>query len=296
MKCFISFNTEESMVLGERVRSILQRNNVKPIDMYDISTNENIVNLLEDKIRDSDVFLAIISGHSPQVFYEMGIAKGLKKPIFIVISKDISVFPNFIYDFLYVRANPNDEDNIEFAFKQFIKNQSKQKRKSNRTKQNLNKPSINLPKSWVQNISEFRNNGTARDLENYMINIMGSLNATSKYVDHQGTGVDFALWLDEEQTDIGNQILIEIKYGNINNETLRLGERQLQNYLINTNSKAGLLLYLDRNGKRFPLGTCINPLVVRMDLEDFLSEIEKKKRLLNIILSCRNSMVHGGGK
>src|SRR5690606_38479090 len=98
-----------------------------------------------------------------------------------------------------------------------------------------------------------------------MMDIFKSLKTTSKIVD-QDKGVDFALWLDEVDPILGNPILIEVKTGDITPEQLNNGERQLQNYLAKTKSKVGLLLYLDKPGKKFPLGSSLDPLVIRTDL------------------------------
>ncbi|MEH7148814.1 hypothetical protein, partial [Priestia megaterium] len=112
----------------------------------------------------------------------------------------------------------------------------------------------------------------------------------------QDKGVDFVLWLDEldEVNQLfGNILLIEMKIGSLTKEVIDAGERQLQQYLENTNNKVGLLLYFDREGKRFKLGGSLNPLIIRMDIEDFIFEVNKKKNLVNVILDCRNKIAHG---
>ncbi len=293
MNCFISYNTEVEKSLGDRVREILLRNNVSPIDIFDISPGDNITTVIEDKIKKSDMFLAVITNVSPNVFYEIGIAKGLNKPIFIVFSKELNIYPSFLNEFLYVRANSSDYDNIDFAFKQFVKNQSKQKQKTNKDrKKHIDNELITLPESWEFTLSDIRKNGTPVKLENYMANLLNSLKTTSRIIE-QDKGVDFALWLDDVDPILGNPILLEVKYGNITPETLNMGERQLQNYLLATKSKVGLLLYLDKTGRRFPLGSSLNPLVIRMDLENFLSEIDANKSVVKVILNKRNLMAHG---
>lgn len=294
MNCFISSSTELRNSFHSNIRNILIRNNVKPIDIYDIPSGVNVISELEDKIKKCDLFLAIIINLSPNIFYEIGIAKALNKPIFLVISKELSIYPSFLMEFLYVKANPSDDDDIiEFPLKQFIKNLPKQKKKKPKFEKEINKKII-LPNSWDRDLAYLRTNGNAKDLENYMGDILTSLRTTLKVVE-QDKGVDFAIWLDEADPVFGNPILIEVKYGNITNEILDMGEQQILNYLFKTNGKAGLLLYLDKNGKRFPLGTSLNPLVIRMDLEDFLSEVDSKKSLVNVILNFRNNMAHGKG-
>ena len=265
MNCFISYNTEEGKPLSDKVRDILLRNGVNPIDFFDTSIGDSFANEISDKIKRCDMFVGIITNLSPNVYYEIGIAKGLKKPIFVLLDKWLNIYPSFLNDFLYVRANTNDDENIDFAFKQFIKKQSKKKLKvAKNTNQYFNNTPLTLPNLWKSSLSEIRKNGTALDLENYMLNIINSLNTTSMVVE-QDKGVDFALWLDDIDPNLGNPVLVEVKFGNITTETLNKGERQLQNHLIKTKSKAGLLLYLDGGGRKFPLGSSLSPLVIKID-------------------------------
>lgn len=293
MNCFISYNTEEGKPFSDKVRGILLRNDVKPIDIFDISIEGDIINEIQYKIKRCDMFVAIITNISPNVFYEIGIAKGLNKPIFIVLAKDLNIYPSFLNDFLYVKANLNDEENIDFAFKQLLKNQRKQKSKVNKKiKRHSNDTQINLPRSWKSKLKEIRENGTPLALENYIAGIFDSLRTTSKIVE-QDKGVDFALWLDDIDSILENPVLIEIKYGNVTKEMLNNGEYLLQKHLMKTKSKVGLLLYLDKTGRRFSLGSSLSPLVIRSDLEDFLSEVEKNKSIAKVIFNKRNAMAHG---
>ncbi|WP_145050753.1 toll/interleukin-1 receptor domain-containing protein [Paenibacillus xylanexedens] len=293
MYCFISYNTEDGKPLSDKVRAILLHNGVDPIDAFDISIEDSVLDEIQYKIKKCDIFVAIVTNFSPKVFYEIGIAKGLNKSIFVVLSKDLNVYPSFLNDFLYVKANLNDEENIDFAFKQLLKNQSKQRSKANKKKKKYSHDTIlDFPREWKSDLKRIRENGTPLDLEKYIAGIFDSLRTTSKMVE-QDKGVDFALWLDDINFILGNPVLIEAKYGNITSDMLKSGEYQLLHHLIKTKSRVGLLFYLDKTGKRFSLGSSLSPLMIRVDLEDFLSEVEKNGSITKTILDKRNAMAHG---
>jgi len=56
--------------------------------------------------------------------------------------------------------------------------------------------------------------------------------------------------------------------------------------------RLGLLLYLDREGRRFDQIRWDTPYVLRFDLEDFARAL-KQKPFANIIVEKRNRLVHG---
>ncbi|MXO78761.1 MULTISPECIES: hypothetical protein [Paenibacillus] len=293
MHCFISYDVEEGKPLSDKIREILLLNDVNPVDAFDVSIEDMVLEGIHNKIQACDIFVAIVTNLSPNVFFEIGMANGLNKPIFIVLSKDINMYPSFLNDFLYVKASLEDEENIDFVFKQLLKSQSKRKSKfSKKRKKYSNDASLNLPSEWKAQLEEIRKNGTALDLENYIAGIFDSLRTTSKMVE-QGEGVDFALWLDDMNFISGNPVLIEAKYGNITPDMLQNGEYLLQKFLGTTKSKVGLLLYLDKSGKRFSLGSSLSPLVLRIDLEDFLSDVESNGSITKTIIHKRNVMAHG---
>ncbi|MBT2639853.1 nucleoside 2-deoxyribosyltransferase [Bacillus sp. ISL-39] len=288
MRAFISWNSDQSKNHVASIRGVLKKNNIKTVDIFDIPQSETMNNFLEDRIAKSDLFISIIDNFSPNSFYEIGIAKGLNKPIFIVISKDLKIHPNFLYDFLYVRVSENESEIIEFPLNQFISNCTKNKRRS-QTKNK--KKDIKLPISSDLQQTVLRSTGTGEEITEYLMNIFELNNITVKTVS-QNKGVDFVLWIDEMNEILGNILMIEVKIGNITKEMLNNSESELQTILRNTNNKVGLLLYLDRIGRRFDIGNSLDPLIIRMDIEDFIKEIGDKS-ISDVIFNCRDLIAHG---
>ena len=65
------------------------------------------------------------------------------------------------------------------------------------------------------------------------------------------SGVDMALWLDEVESSLGNPLLVEVKLGRLTESKIAQAEDQLRSYIVKTHARAGLLVYLDRQGHRF---------------------------------------------
>ncbi|HEY4699401.1 MAG TPA: hypothetical protein VIH27_03415, partial [Nitrososphaerales archaeon] len=108
----------------------------------------------------------------------------------------------------------------------------------------------------------------------------------------QDKGVDFAIWDENLTFTIGNPLFIELKYGSLTFDQIHKAESQLKEYLARTEAKAAILLYLDKNGRRFRENYLVAPLVLRFEFEDFVRALYHNT-FEEVILSKRNRMVHG---
>ena len=68
-------------------------------------------------------------------------------------------------------------------------------------------------------------------------------------------------------------------------------ENQLKNSLIQEKSEFGLLLYLDKSGKKFTENYSLSPLIIRMDIEDFVKSLDKNN-ITSLLLERRNQIVN----
>ena len=57
----------------------------------DIEHNENILEVIQDRIRQCDVVVADMSGRNPNVFYEIGYARALGRPTILLCRKGETV-------------------------------------------------------------------------------------------------------------------------------------------------------------------------------------------------------------
>ena len=291
LKCFISAPAGKETI---SLRHILDRLEVKYFDAFDFEVGDSISATIKSKIRESDFAVAVISELNPNVFYELGICEGLGKPIFLIVEDSYNA-PSFINNYLFLRASLENENLLAISLEKFIaqvhKNKSVLRSRKKRTKEKQLTGSVS---NYISYIHTMRSQGHAAELEKVVQQIFKELSLTVETVANKSkdVGVDFAIWADKLSSTIGSLLLVEFKYGHLNENKIRSAEQQLQNYLQKSEAKAGLLLYLDREGKRFKEDYVFSPLILRYDLEDFIKQINQSS-FEDAILSKRNKMVHG---
>jgi hypothetical protein len=105
-------------------------------------------------------------------------------------------------------------------------------------------------------------------------------------------GVDFVVWSQPLQTSLGNPLLVQVKSGKLSGVTLRGSYNQLHTQVLKLGAVAGLLLYLDANGRRFDDREYRSPVVLGFDLEDFAKDLSHKT-FEKVVIERRNRLVHG---
>jgi hypothetical protein len=291
-KCFISapIHTDTSVVRG-----ILAGKGVEAYDAYDFRPGDPIQDALSKKIQEADFVIVVISELNANVFYELGLSEGKGKPIFLIIGKDVDV-PHFLLGKPYFRGDVADRDLLAISLSRFTdellsKRRKLPKRKGRRKSESERLQSIN---EYIQLISELRAEGNARKVEDLAQKIFEKLSVqfeSSQFVP-QDKGVDFAIWSNDLAFTIGNPIFVELKYGSLTPGTIYRAEDQLKEYLSKSDAKAAILLYLDREGKRFPERYSLSPLIIRLDFEDFVKSLSKHS-FTEALLDARNRIVHG---
>lgn len=296
LKCFISSSYETDI---SHIKSILEENNVDTFDLYDFSIGDSIQQILKRKIRQADFALFVISSENTNVIYEMGVCEGLGKQHFIFIDKDYKT-PFYFENRLFIRTNLHDRDFLKMSIQKILQTVKKKAPKSR--KETLEKKSKILSynseiqdnlNSYKSQIGKLRESGNGRELEYVIEEIFKTVRLN--YVENSSNkdkGVDFALWSDELGKIIGNPIIIEIKYGNLSNSIIKNAELQLKQYIEKSDAKVAILLYLDKNGKRFKIQSSLSPLMIAYDAEDFVNDMLNQS-FEGLILGQRNKIAHG---
>jgi hypothetical protein len=84
-----------------------------------IDNNINISLAAEDMIINSDLYIGVITKNmNPNIYLEIGLARGAKKPIFLIIER-YELAP-ILENITYVLASTEDIDKIEFTLAQFL--------------------------------------------------------------------------------------------------------------------------------------------------------------------------------
>jgi len=290
-KCFIvaPYNVNPGPI-----RRLLEERNIEVHEPFDVPEvfGLSIASSIQKQIDSSDFVIAVISlkKPNPNVFYELGLARGLGKPTFLIITEE-GAFPADLRDMVYVKASLNDSDPISFALDQFLSKYEYRPTKFVPIFRERAKTKLNV-EPLKRKLEILAKRGTEKELEFFIVELLklkGIIH--TQYQGVEGKGADMALWADSLESSLGNPILVEVKMGRLSGTLLLKAEEQLRTYLKMTNARAGLLIYLDRSGRRFKQARFKWPLVIRFDARDFLSELSKQS-LANVLLSERNRIVH----
>lgn len=296
LKCFISASYDTDLSF---VKNILAENNIDTFDLYDFSIGDSVQQILKQKLRQADFALFVVSNDNPNVIYEMGVCEGLGKQHFIFLEKDFKI-PFYIENKLFIRTDLRNREFLQLSIQKILhsvkkktskarksisKEKSREVSHSNKTKENLT--------SYLNQIRNLRESGNGRELEYVIEEIFKTIQLN--YVENstnKDKGVDFALWSDKLGKIVGNPIIVEVKYGNLTSSTFRNAEQQLLRYVDRTDAKVAILLYLDKQGKKYKLQSSLNPLIIGYDIEDFVIDLMNQS-FESLILNQRNKIAHG---
>lgn len=296
LKCFISasYNTDTSIITN-----LLAENNVEIFDLYDFSAGNSIQQILKRKLRQADFAIFIISEDNSNVIYEIGVCEGLGKKYFIILEKDIKI-PFYLENIILIRSNLKDREFLKMSVHKILDSIKKKIPKQSKSYQSekqigieySNEIKVNL-NSYLAQVKNLRKQGHGKELEKLIEEIFKTIQLN--YVENSTNkekGVDFALWSDELGKIIGNPIIVEVKYGNLNRPIIRDAEQQLHKFVNKTDAKVAILLYLDKNGKKYNIKSSLSPLIIGYDIEDFVNGLLNHS-FEKLVLSQRNKIAHG---
>jgi len=106
-------------------------------------------------------------------------------------------------------------------------------------------------------------------------------------------GVDMALWLDEVKSSLRNPLMVEVKLGRLTESSIVEAEKTLRIHMAKARAEAGLLVYLDREGKLFVKVRADWPLVFRLNIHELI-ELVGSGGLVKNLLAERNRVAHHG--
>lgn len=108
-RCFVAmpFSAHPLANAFETIRSIAEEQGYQAIRVDQESFTGNIIEAIWESIRHSDVVIADLTGHNPNVYYEMGISHAFSKPtLLLIFSRDGSIPTNIPFDLRVQRIIP----------------------------------------------------------------------------------------------------------------------------------------------------------------------------------------------
>jgi nucleoside 2-deoxyribosyltransferase len=294
LKCFISFSANEKI---KPLAELLLQRNILVEDAFSLPDNSYpIYDAISERIRQADFIIVLLSLEHPNsnVFYELGFAKALDKPIFLIIN-DSGVIPPELSELVYVRASPKDINVISFTLDKFLNNLNRGTLRTLLKQKDFHK-NIEITNIYSEKHTHLPSSVPQNEV--MAIERITELLSRQKIIFETGVAfgskiADISLWVDSLESNLGNPILMEIKIGHLTEKSLKLAEDQLIKLIQNTNARIGLLIYGDKDNRHFASSKLLSPLIIRFEYRDFISKLSKCPLDL-IILSERDRMAHEG--
>lgn len=254
----------------------------------------SMVELTERAIRESDLVIGLVDFQSSQwLFFELGIAKGLGKPVLLVVSpacgqEDV---PAMLTGTLYVRADPANRQAIGFALDQLL---AASGRKSRRQAGRV--PSECALGSEVDKYLGLINTDgpelTEQDLHRLVADLLQAGGVSTVIQgSSSGRGADLAVWSDDLQAIVGNPLLVEVKAHIRDRGHLREVLSQVETYRRNSNTEWALLILHTLAGPT-PVNHDVGA-VLTLTLTELIEGL-RTKSFSEVIRELRNVRVHGG--
>jgi hypothetical protein len=291
-KCFISCAIGTNI---NKLVKLLQKHNIEIVDFPESASQLSFTTAVETTIRDIDFVIAVLADTQPvNVIYQIGLARGMNKPVIILTGKNQKdVFWSVPSGILAIRATPDDEEAVEFNLEQFL---SKQKMPvSNRiSDRGSSTPLLSIERyERVIQSQPVKEAEIARELYGILSDDFTNRIQAEKNLDGPNTTrADLVVWLEELEGKTNNPVIIEIRAGELSQESLSNADQKLKSYLKISGSDIGLLVYSDRRGSRFQQKQAEYPITLWFEFTELLSAMTQQS-LSRVILERRNSIVHG---
>lgn len=289
---FISHSARSDV---EPIRRALQHAGVRVKDSFGLPTGASVVEGTATEIRGADFVIAAIETDAANVFYEIGFASALGKPVLVIVAPGISI-PTYVAQHRQVAADLTDSDILRLTLRGFLRELetgAAHKRSRVPPAHVSHRRDSAAIQHALDTIRELRSQGSEASLSRVTADMLRAAGVTAIEEFHgaRERGADFALWSDALSATFGNPILVELKAGNLDETRWKNVHEQVADALAASGARAGLLLYLDRQGRRFTTLRPWAPVVLALDLEDFAQDLLSKP-FAKVLLEHRNRLVH----
>ncbi len=289
LNCYISAPANFDLT---RLETLLDSQKIEYHSFYDFSIGTTFSDLIRRKIRESDFIIAVLQSENANVLFELGVAEGLKKPTFILVDKEYKV-PFFLDTKFYYQTNFKDLSLIDLALKNFVQDIGS-KKKNTLKKEEKDTLSIDETTNTLARISNLRKNPNEREIFSLIKDTFSKIDIQNVSISESiaDKGVDLIIRSKNLTPYFGNPIFVEVKAGNLNAQRILQAEQQLLNFLSHSEAKGAIILYLDKDNKRFDNIKTIYNSILLFDLEDFINGIASDG-FEKTLIDKRNKSVHG---
>lgn len=221
MKIYLSTNYKTINPVREALEMISGRMHLELFQADYFKIEEQIVPQIIETIKKVDVVVADISNENPNIYYEVGIAHSLGKPVVLVSqTKSFNTFSLLSYWFYNYSTDPIGIKNLSFILEQILSDNEE-----------LNRLKPLSRKKHILDFDELTNNnrlneilnlsGVAKfyELEKWIYSLLKEIPGFEVQYNEQRNGkeYDFIVWNSNESEELrglGNPIPIEVKGSN----------------------------------------------------------------------------------
>lgn len=221
MKIYLATNYRTLNPVRQALDNLSNRLNIQLFQADYFNIEEQIVPQIIESIKQADIVIADISNESPNIYYEVGIAHSLGKPVIIVSqTNNFNRFSVLSYRFYNYDINPEGIKNLSFRLEQILSNPSE----INSLKPQLNQTNILdfqgfINSNKLDKILEQKGVNKFYELEKWIYALLKEIPGFDvQYNEHRGgKEYDFIVWNSNEARELnglGNPIPIEVKASN----------------------------------------------------------------------------------
>ena len=295
MRCFISREYNVSSEILNPIQEVLNELNIQYCDMFPIQSGMVASEDIYTAIREADIVIAVLTKNVSNVLFELGLAVGLGKEVFLLVN-DSDCIPPDLYGRLYIKINENLKENLLLPLR-FLVDKKRGKTYVDYTKFYLKgvkdvDTSISENKYLVK-LEDIKRNGNGFQFEKLVADLFEEIKEQYSTINFRtelkDEGYDFAVWVDELDEQVINPIKFELKIGDISEAQLNRCVSQVVAKI--KSQELALILYCNKNNVAIDYQSMF-PNIVVIEFETFLNHL-CKYGLARTIWYFRNLGAHG---
>ncbi len=276
------------------IRKSLEAKGVRPFSPDELDLpGLRLDQILREALQRADIVVAVVDATpaSSFVFYEVGFAQGMNKPVIVLLMADASSSFWGSTGVPYFRFNPDNPAGLEFAINQILAIPYQEVKTSpapTRRTQPLGGRVDDL-------LTRLREQGVTLTDEDFQTIISQAIQASGVTTLAQGNGeqknVDLAVWSDDLSPWIGYPLAVALQRSLQGATAVAAAIAQLTQGMARGNMLWGLLIYLQ---SPLDVGSAVTaPNVLAVSAERFLEAL-RTLSFGDLVRQLRKQRVHGG--
>ncbi|HWM23403.1 MAG TPA: hypothetical protein VNP98_01150 [Chthoniobacterales bacterium] len=291
--CFISAPVQADT---SNLRHALESRGIRWRDAVTAESSDSILRTISDAITDADFVCVVLpSGKtSPNLYFEMGLATGLSKPL-LIFAADEAGIPISSPSVTYSRAGIEDTKTVNFYLDAFLKHGGvgdKAKGRRNIRRSKAKKMDVSWARHDLKASRSLPPASRGKALENIVARLFQQTGAVVSQRHSKTDGADMAVWIDELESTIGNPLIVEVKTGTLRRDRLLELERQLQSFFPKVHARAALVIYDEIGNIKITPPHVSWPLIFWFSVQQLIRFVQEG-RLAEEVRSERNRLAHG---